>query len=142
MSTKVLNANESLQNCNGANQMFRNPMYNFNYTDGVRDFIKENSMYWFLDIIASHQNTTFWAKDGDSHTKKVLNHDFQVWELKRNLTTDKNGVVIDRKDSFVVTCFDGNKMVLKTQLIEFSDFEFDLFTVWLQNKILLLPSEY
>lgn len=145
MSTQVLNANETLQGFNGANQTFRNPMYNFVYTDGVRDFTKANNLFWFLTLIASHQNSVCWIKNGDLHVKTVLNQQqqpFQVWKLERELVKNGKGEVVERKDSFLVSCSDGNGFVLKTQHVEFSDFPFDLYTVWLQEKVLLLPEEY
>ena len=142
MSTEILNANNTLKGRNGANEIFVNPNYNFNYTDGVRDFTIENEMFWLLDLISFFQKEVSWTKEKGFYIKTVLNKDFQVWKLERQLKINKKGNVISRKNSFVLTCTDGNENILKSHMIPFSDFKFDIYTVWLQNKTLLLPEEY
>lgn len=38
---------------NGTDQLWRHPL-GLNYTDSVRDFCREKSAYWTLDVVASY----------------------------------------------------------------------------------------
>ncbi|OXA65258.1 hypothetical protein B0A67_24640 [Flavobacterium aquidurense] len=132
MSTKIQSANDSLKGYHGGEQLFFSPVTKINYTEGVREIAKKTESYWFLDIIASYQS-------------KLKNEHFQVWKLERELAyTMVNGFknIVQRKDCFNVICEDGNDNVLISQKIPFSDFCFDVYTLWYVNKVLLLPVEY
>lgn len=132
MSTQVRVANESLNGYFGGEQIYVNPSTNLKYTEGVRAIANNAESYWFLDIIASYQN-------------KLKKEGFQVWKLEREyLYTIVNDVrfVTQRKNCFNVVCEDGNDNVLIKQYIPFSDFPFDIYTVWYIDDLVLLPVEY
>lgn len=57
--------------------------------------------------------------------------EFQVWTLR---------VAPDR--SAVLTCEDGDHSLLVSQAIAFTDFPLSEITLWLQNELIFLPSEY
>ena len=39
--------------CYGTENYYKNNLYTFNYTDGVKTFCEKADAYWLLDIIAS-----------------------------------------------------------------------------------------
>jgi hypothetical protein len=132
MNKNVANANSLFLESNGTDQIFSNPLYNFNYTERIRDFAISSDSYWIMDIIASYQ-------------KSLMRQPFQVWKLEREYSytiIDNIKVVIQRKAVFNIICHDGNNNILATQNIPLSDFEYDEYTVWLVDGLLLLPSEY
>lgn len=87
-------------------------------TDGAKAFAERYGAFWFLDIIASYQTGAMRAQE------------FQVWVLE---AAESKGVV---------TATDGNKNVLKTQKIEFTDFPCAKGTLWLVDGVIMLQSEY
>lgn len=90
------------------------------YTDGVKIAAEKLDAYWLIDLIVSHQ-----------YNPAVRNTPFQHWKLERVAG-----------DKFVAICEDGNDGEVTRQEIEYSDFPFDIFSLWLTNGILLLPAEY
>lgn len=112
--------------------IFVNPFTKLKYSELIKIIAEETESYWLLDIIASYQS-------------KLKNESFQVWKLERELAyTEVNDVkiVIQRKDVFNVVCEDGNDNVLLKQNIPFSDFKHDIYTLWLTDGTVILPSEY
>ena len=89
-------------------------------TDGVKEAADIYQCYWFLDIIASVQ-----------YMPEVHAEGFQVFKLERV-----------KNDHFKVTMEDGNDNVIYTQNIAYSDFKDDILTLWVVDKIIMLPSEY
>lgn len=88
-------------------------------TDGVVYLAQNAGCFWLLDIIWSVQSMV-----------KVKREEFQSWKC-----TAKNGKA-------VVECTDGNKNVLYTQKVDFTDIPLDEVTLYLTNNVILLPSEY
>jgi len=89
-------------------------------TDGTKEAAEIYQCYWFLDIIASVQ-----------YMPEVKAEGFQVFKLERI------------KDyHFKVTMEDGNDNVIYTQNIAYSDFKDDILTLWVVDKIIMLPTEY
>lgn len=85
-------------------------------TEGCH-FIRETySAYWLFDLIGSYQF-------------RLIDEPMQVWKL------------VKYKDEAVVSCEDGNRNILVSQQIPFTDFPFDI-TVWQVEGTCLLPSEY
>ncbi len=91
-----------------------------NLTDGCDYVRKEAKAYWLFDAILSHQLTS-----------TVNKQSFQVWRLKKQ-----------EDDTWLLDCEDGNKNILATQHIEYSDFLIDEITIWLVDGVAMLPSEY
>lgn len=132
MNTLVLCANQEVSHFHGSESCYKLRGTNLHYSEGVQEVANKYQSYWFLDLIASYQ----------THLKNV---DFQQWKLERDYSftiIEEVKNITQRKDSFVVTCDDGNNNILITQHIEFSDFEFDQYKVWIQNEMIHLPSEY
>ena len=106
----------------GTEQWFRHPLSsNFLYTDGVKFFAEHcgGGAYWFLDILATELA------------------DLQEKEEFMSITLD----VFD-DDSAKITADDGNGNVLWTRNINLTDAEVGKWKFFLQNNVLLLPSEY
>ncbi len=90
-----------------------------NLTDGVVYLAKNAECFWLLDIIWSVQ----WMP-------QIKKEEFQSWTL-----TAKDGEA-------KAVCTDGNKKVLYTQEIPFTDFPLDEVKMFVQNKVIMLTSEY
>ena len=87
-------------------------------------YIRENAgAYWLFDAIISYQPY-----------KDVKAMEFQVWTLKRQGLADKS-------DKFILTLSDGNGNTIRTQKIPFSDFPLDEINFWLENNVIMLPTE-
>ena len=119
MKTAKLSAD--LKMFTGTEQWFRHPLSsNFLYTDGVKFFAEHcgGGAYWFLDILATELA------------------DLQETEEFMSITLD----VVD--SSAKITADDGNGNVLWTRNIDPTDAEVGKWKFFLQNNVLLLPSEY
>ena len=94
------------------------------YTDGVNYLATQGQAFWLLDAIASHQ------------TQQILSQrelqEFQIWEL--TVAQDKSALLTCRADT--------NTEPAVRQEIEYTDFPLKSIKLYLQEKILLLPSEY
>lgn len=120
MSSPTLRASDLAQ-FTGSACWYRHPLYpSITYTDGAQYVAEAGGAYWLLDAIVSHQ-----------HEPRVRSREFQVWTLR---------VAQDR--SAVLTWEDGDHGVLASQAIAFTDFPLPEITLWLQNDVIFLPSEY
>ena len=88
-------------------------------TEGVKYLAENATCYWLLDLIRRYQ------------TRRISNELFQVWRLERV-----------HGDQFVAKATDGNGKQLVQQVIPYSDFPLDKIEIWLDDSILLLPTEY
>ena len=83
-------------------------------------WLKHCGAYWLIDLVISYQGT-----------REINLQRFQVWELKR------------KKDcKFSILATDGNDNFIASQQIPFSDFPFDIATLWLVDGCMMLPTEY
>ena len=114
------NANHFFGSHNGSENFYRHNLSGLIYTDGVKDMAEGCQAYWLIDLIVSHQCQT-----------QVKKEPFQVWDLKRV-----------KENEFFVHATDGNHNKVTSQEISFSDFPYDLATIWLVDGCLMLPSEY
>lgn len=90
------------------------------YTDGVA-FLAENAgAYWLIDLIGSYQKRC---------RKDRMLREFQVWTLK------KTGNEAD------VICLRDMDDEAFRQHIPFTDFPLDEVTLYLENEVLMLPTE-
>ena len=88
-------------------------------TEGVQYLAETHEAHWLVTAIASYQPVK--GKEMD---------DFQLWELEV-----KDG-------SAVLTCrADSDEPAIITQIIPYTDFP-ESITLYLENKVLLLPSEH
>ena len=114
------NANDFFGASNGSENFYRHSFSKFIYTDGVKSLLQHCKAYWLIDLIISHQMDAVVAKET-----------FQVWDLKRGLN-----------DSFDILATDCNHNKVTSQEIPFSDFPYDIATMWLVDKCIMLPTEY
>ena len=120
MSSPTLRASDLAQ-FTGSECWYRHPLYpSISYTDGAQYVAEAGGAYWLLDAIVSHQ-----------HDPRVRNEPFQVWTLR---------VAQDR--SAMLTCEDGDGAAVASQAVAFTDFPLSEITLWLQNEVIFLPSEY
>jgi hypothetical protein len=106
--------------CHNAAKSFFQDGIKFIYTDGVKEMAEKCQSYWLLDLIISHQVHDVVKKES-----------FQVWDLKRV-----------KDNQFTILATDGNHNKVTSQEIPFSDFPYDLATLWLVDGCILLPCEY
>lgn len=113
----MINANDSLREHASSGNFYR---YNFGLviTSGVKTLCEQFECWWYLDIVASYQ-------------RDLKNEEFQVWKLLKN-----------EDDSAIVTCENGNGIILKRQRIQWTDFRATECTVWVEFATCLLPSEH
>lgn len=115
------NANYFFGNSAGSENFYRHSIAKkFTYTEGVKAMADKCQSYWLIDLILSHQIY-------DSVKKEP----FQVWDLKR-----KEG------SEFTIIATDGNHNKVTSQEIPFSDFPYDIATLWLVDGCMMLPCEY
>ena len=114
------NANHFFGASNGSENFYRYSFTNFIYTDGVHSLAQDCKAYWLIDLIVSHQVDAVVQKEH-----------FQVWDLKRVAN-----------DSFIIVATDGNYNKVTSQQIPYSDFPYDLATLWLVDSCIMLPTEY
>ena len=112
-----MNANDYFKGYNCTESYYKH-LSGLVYTDGVRALCIECASYWMIDVIGSYRY-------------KLKQHEFQVWKLTKN--TD---------DTAVITCEDGNDNIILSQRIEYTDFKYDTATIWVENNVILLPSEH
>ena len=115
------NANDQLSN-HKATSGYYPYTSGLHITSGARHFAEDNGAYWFLDIIASYQQTL--------HKRQL--DEFQVWKITKNKTGS----------GARVSCEDGNEHELLHQRIKFTDFPHDEGTLWCANGVIYLPSEH
>jgi len=120
MSSPTLRASDLAQ-FTGSESWYRHPLYpSISYTEGAQYVAEAGGAYWLLDAIVSHQQDA-----------SVRSQPFQVWTLK---------VAQDR--SAVLTCEDGDHGLVASQAIAFTNFPLPEITLWLQNDVIFLSSEY
>jgi len=120
MSSKTLRASDLAQ-FTGSECWYRHPLYpSITYTVGAQYVAEAGGAYWLLDAIVSHQRDAC-----------VRSEPFQVWTLR-----------VEPDHSAVLTCEDGDHGLITSQAIAFTDFPLPEITLWLQNEVIFLPSEY
>jgi hypothetical protein len=92
------------------------------YTDGIKYVAEEGKAYWLIDAIASYQSQL---------RKNRRLAELQLWELK---VTNNKAILTCKEDS--------NCPPIVTQEIEYTDFPLPYIKLYVENEILLLPSEH
>lgn len=120
------------------------------HTDGIQWMANTAGAFWLIDVIVSWQTKT-----------KVRREPFQVWKLAKREKRESKEDRLARLElsrpapmEWVVTCTDGDKgygpIELCRQIIPYSDFPLDEFTLFCENgsldgrttvKIIMLPNE-
>lgn len=111
---------QDLRQFTGTDQYYRHSLCrNVQYTDGVRYVGEAAGAYWLIDKVATNQLDA-----------KIRREEFQSWKL-----AVKDG-------SAVLTCDDGNGNIVHSEEITFTDFPLDEIEFWVENNVILLPSEH
>ena len=114
----------------GTEKYYRySPLFPHHLTDGTKHIADKIGLYWFFDTLLSYQ---MYAKVKAIH--------FQTWTLAR-VQEGKN------KGRWEVILYNGKEPILKQLFVSImleNDYEekFDIFTVYLADGIVFLPSEY
>lgn len=110
-----------LQHFTGSDQFYQNPLFRgYVYTEGVRHLAEKVGAYWLIDYVLSNQLLP-----------SLKEQPFQVWIIK-----------VQPNDEAFFTVEDGNNNEIATFKIEFTDFPFQEFTLWLVDNTLMLTTEY
>lgn len=113
---------EELEGFTGTEQYHRATMFpNFYVTDGVLAMAEKAGAFWLLDAIVSYQN--------DKRIHKKLSIQFWTLEVK-----DNKGLL------YVVE--DAGRPRLIEQEFSFTDFPEGKWKFYVQNGVMMLPSEY
>ena len=91
------------------------------FTDGAKYVADTAGAYWLIDEIAFGQLEQAVAAEA-----------FQVWDLNVDL----------EKSRAVLTCEDGNDLVVFTKRIPYTDFPAERIRFFFTHNVILLPSEY
>ncbi len=119
MEIEYLNDKEELRQFYGTSRYYQH-CYGMVYTDGVLCLCKTFNCFWLLDLIVSYQ------KD-----ERIKDLSIQFWEC---ILDDKGGCNV-----FVIK--DTNMPKRINQKIEYTDIPGNV-KIWVQNKVVFLPSEY
>lgn len=114
-----------LHQFSGTEIIYRNPVFGYLYTEGIRYVAIKGEAFWLLDTIGSYQHTKLFKKD------RAL-QEIQFWKFTVDL----------EKKSGVLTCERDANDIVVTQKIHYTDFPLQKITIYVQNGTLLLPSEY
>jgi hypothetical protein len=99
----------------GSENLYKNRILKFNYTEGVKYMWESCEAYWLLIAISSHNR----------------HEPFQVWQLE---VEDHKAVLTMKEDT--------NEPLKVIQEIPYTDFPLNEIKLYLIDGILLLTSEY
>ncbi|MEL6499779.1 MAG: DUF6876 family protein [Cyanobacteria bacterium J06623_1] len=123
--TAMTITHQDLRQFTGTETYYRHSLArNYLYTDGVQYLAEKAGAYWLVDAIVFNQM----EKPFSNNPALAA---FQCWTLK-----------VTEGSRATLTCDDGNKNIVFTQQIPFTDFSLKEISLWLENKVLLLPSEH
>ena len=106
--------------CTGTTCHYRN-FLGMLYTEGIHYLAERAGAYWLIDAIASWQPKV-----------RPIEKEFQLWELI--VHNDQTADLTARRDS--------GEPAIAHQKIEYTDFPLKSITLYVQDGVLLLPSEY
>ena len=129
----ALEIENGLAHCSGGDEVYSHWTRRLKYTEGVQYLADKAGAFWLIDVVASYQGA-----------QKVRQNErlqeFQLWELKVTHRVDDAGVV---RHEGVVTCReDSDQPAVITQKIEYTDFPLESIKLYVENGVLLLPSEH
>lgn len=111
-----------LRDFTGTEQWYRHALVRkVLYTDAAKYVAEKGGAYWLLDEIALAQ----------LNEPAVAAEAFQAWTL--NVNDDHTATL---------TCEDGNKHVVFSKALTFTDFPLETITFWFTDNVILLTSEY
>lgn len=104
--------------------MYYQHLLGVQYTDGVHFLAERGEAYWLIDAIAS------WQSDPRVNQDPMLQQ-IQFWKL-----------IVNDDQSALLVCERDEGDIAVRQEIPFTDFPLKCITLYLQQGVLLLPSEY
>lgn len=107
----------------GTSQYYQHSL-GIRYTDGIKYLAENGQAYWLLDAIAA------WQADPRIRDDSQL-QEIQFWKLTVN--PDQSATLVCERDQ---------NDVAVTQKIPFTDFGLASVTIYCQQGVMLLPSEY
>lgn len=111
---------------NGSETQYRHWLAGMRFTEGVQYLAEKAGAFWLVDAIASYQP----SKQVRSNERL---QEFQLWELKVNLA----------EHTCVLTCReDSDEKPVITQRIEYTDFPLASIKLYVEDRVILLPSEH
>jgi hypothetical protein len=110
-----------LANFTGSENWFKHWLGKVLFTDGVKFIADSAGAYWLVDEIAINQTRP-----------RIRAEEFQVWLLKVDLEKRKG----------VLSCDDGNGVVVFSKRIDYTDFPLAEIKFYCTDGVILLPSEY
>lgn len=120
MTAKTLTKSD-LANFTGSERWFRHSLVrHILYTDGVQYVAEHGGAYWLIDEIAFAQALP-----------AVASQTFQMWRLS-----------VNKAQSAILVCDDGNGHVVFTKPIAFTDFPLPEIRFYFTDNTILLTSEY
>lgn len=131
MDAETLSKN--LQHFCGTEEYYKH-LLGIHYTDGVKYLAENAQAYWLIDAIASHQ----------PRARRIHRlTEFQLWFLH---VGNKHEFIKPRSpNAAVLTCWEDSPTAdtkpAIIQQIPFTDFPLPEIKLFLQEKVLLLPSE-
>lgn len=133
MNTAQANAKRTLTEADlrqfsGGEERYRHALLGdrFTYTEGVKFLAEQAGAYWLIDAIASYQLDRRIRGD-------AMLRDFQLWTLRLH-----NGgaiLALTRDSGFA-------EPTVIEQFIEYTDFPLAKVRLYVENGVLLLPSEH
>ncbi|MEG4850820.1 hypothetical protein QUB10_07910 [Microcoleus sp. B5-D4] len=124
---------QNLKHFGGTEQYYKHWL-GIQYTDGVKYLADNAQCYWLIDAIASHQPRL---------RRKHCLTEFQLWFL--HVGKEHEFIKPKGKNAAVLTCWEDTPtketQPAVIQQIPFSDFPLKEIKLFLQEKVLLLPSE-
>jgi len=109
-----------LANFTGTEHHYRHWL-GIHFTDGVKFLADRAGAYWLIDAIASRQPEIPRAE-----------REFQLWEL--TVSDDQSATLEVRADS--------DQPAIASQKIQYTDFPLRSIRLYVENGVLLLPSEH
>lgn len=91
------------------------------YTDGVKYLATVAKAYWLIDAVASHQDRRLLSNP--------MLREFQIWRL------------VVENNSATLICEEDTDVEVRRQEIPYTDFPLPEITLYLLQKVLMLPSE-
>lgn len=95
----------------------------FHYTDGVAFLVENAGAFWLIDTIAAHQSQV----RQDSRLRE-----FQIWEIKKDPSSQSSANLICSRDT--------NDEAFRW-FFYYADFPLPYLKLYLENNVLLLPTE-
>jgi len=104
-------------------------IFPYRLTDGTKYVAEKLGLYWLYDTISSHQAKAI-----------IRSFEFQTWRLRKITEGKESGkweVVFEESGITVI-----RQVFSSITLNNNYEDKFDLFTVYLSNNVIYLPSEY